>query len=545
MSVFGYNTTGTFAVSGASITVTITFHTSFYKLSFTESGLPSGTNWSVSLNGYSIFSTGTTVSFLVTNGSYNFIFSNKAGYIPTPWYSGKATIQGASVTLLVTFVSPTTAIYYVYFSETGLAAGTSWAVTFDGITQSSTSTAIPFSVQNGTYQFTVQPVTGYTISPTSGSVTVSGASTSKGISFTPVTGKLYTITFAESGLPASTIWSVALNGTAQSSSGSISFNVANGTYQFTIQPIAGFNAIPSSGVITVTGSSKSQAISFVSSSVSTYTVTFTESGLASGISWSVTLNGTTHSSTSGTIQFTVVNGTYQFTVQPVTGYTISPTSGSVTVSGANQGVQITFTATKLQTYSVTFSETGLPSGSTWFVNLSNGQSLNSTGASITVQLQNGSYNYVIGTADNDYSAKGGSVTVSGASQTVAIAFSQVDYTVTFTESNLPSGTSWSVTLDGTPRSSTTSSISFSIDNGTYTYIVGNETGYTSSPSTGTITVHGSTVSQTVSFTSVPNKPVKPNSFPLSGTTLYAVLGGIAAVIAISAAFALSRRKKKS
>ena len=47
---------------------------------------------------------------------------------------------------------------------------------------------------------------------------------------------------------------------------------------------------------------------------STYHVTFTETGLPSGTSWSVTLAGSTQSSTTGTIQFSKANGTYAFTV---------------------------------------------------------------------------------------------------------------------------------------------------------------------------------------------------------------------------------------
>jgi len=50
------------------------------------------------------------------------------------------------------------------------------------------------------------------------------------------------------------------------------------------------------------------------------------------------------------------------------------------------------------------------------------------------------------------------------------------YSVTFTESGLPSGTSWSVTLNGNTESSTTNTISFSEPNGTYSYVVASVTG---------------------------------------------------------------------
>jgi subtilase family serine protease len=75
-----------------------------------------------------------------------------------------------------------------------------------------------------------------------------------------------------------------------------------------------------------------------------YTVTFTESGLASGTSWSVTFNGTAQSSTGTSIQFSVTNGSYSYTVGSVSGYTVSPSSGSVTVSGSAQSISIVYTA---------------------------------------------------------------------------------------------------------------------------------------------------------------------------------------------------------
>jgi hypothetical protein len=75
-----------------------------------------------------------------------------------------------------------------------------------------------------------------------------------------------------------------------------------------------------------------------------YAVTFTESGLASGTSWSVTFNGSTQSSTGTSIQYSVPNGTYSYTVGSVSGYTVSPSSGSVTVSGSAQSVSIVYSA---------------------------------------------------------------------------------------------------------------------------------------------------------------------------------------------------------
>jgi hypothetical protein len=61
-------------------------------------------------------------------------------------------------------------------------------------------------------------------------------------------------------------------------------------------------------------------------------------------------------------------------------------------------------------------------------------------------------------------------------------------TVVFIESGLPSGTLWSVTLNGQTQSSNTDKITFSgLSSGTYSFSV-SATGYTANPSSGTVTV---------------------------------------------------------
>jgi len=90
----------------------------------------------------------------------------------------------------------------------------------------------------------------------------------------------------------------------------------------------------------------SGTISFVNPAATgciTYPVTFTESGLPSGTSWSVSVNGPTLSSSGTTLTVQEPNGTYNFTVGAVPGFGASPASGSVVVSGAPGAQGITFT----------------------------------------------------------------------------------------------------------------------------------------------------------------------------------------------------------
>ncbi len=86
----------------------------------------------------------------------------------------------------------------------------------------------------------------------------------------------------------------------------------------------------------------------------TYNVTFSENGLPSGTTWSITFNGKTESSTTASISYTgVANGTYSYTVGSVSGYTANPSSGSITVNGNNVNQNIQFTANPSPTPSPT------------------------------------------------------------------------------------------------------------------------------------------------------------------------------------------------
>jgi len=85
-----------------------------------------------------------------------------------------------------------------------------------------------------------------------------------------------------------------------------------------------------------------------------YNVTFVESGLASGTSWSVTFNGAPQASTSASISFTVPNGVYAYSVSVPSGYTSSsPLSGTVTVEDADVIKNIAFTPIQSPSYTLT------------------------------------------------------------------------------------------------------------------------------------------------------------------------------------------------
>jgi hypothetical protein len=79
------------------------------------------------------------------------------------------------------------------------------------------------------------------------------------------------------------------------------------------------------------------------------------------------------------------------------------------------------------------------------------------------------------------------------------------FPVEFSETGLPNGTAWAVTLNGSQGYSANSSIAFSLPNGTgYAFNVSPVASYNATPRTGTLNVSGSGASKTITFAAVPS-----------------------------------------
>ncbi len=76
-----------------------------YPVTFTETGLPAGTNWSVGLDGEALSLTATSLVFWETNGTYRFIVLPVSGYNPSPQV-GNVTVNGTAVSVAITFTPP-------------------------------------------------------------------------------------------------------------------------------------------------------------------------------------------------------------------------------------------------------------------------------------------------------------------------------------------------------------------------------------------------------------------------------------------------------
>ena len=224
-----------------------------------------------------------TNTLVITNYSYNgnpsSVFfvnvsnSTYTGSVPVG-YNPESIVTGgaASEIYILNMGSDTVSIisdhysqYNVTFFETGLSTGQTWSVNFGGLFASSTDSSIIFVVTNGTYDYSIRAVTGFSPSPSSGSLTVKGPVPLIQITFTKngSVASPYTVKFVESGLPEGTKWFVNLNGKNENSTGNnITFNENNGTYAFNITPIAGFTTLPKNGSVSVKGQAFSIMVYF-------------------------------------------------------------------------------------------------------------------------------------------------------------------------------------------------------------------------------------------------------------------------------------------
>ncbi|MBX8644839.1 MAG: thermopsin family protease [Thermoplasmata archaeon] len=338
--------------------------------------------------------------------------------------------------------------------------------------------------------------------------------------------QIYSVMFSESGLPSGTSWSVTLNGaTEASTSSTITFSEPNGTYGYTVStPISGGSGVRyvnvSSGSVTVNGNNAGVAVSYTTQY---YLTTYSSPSTGGTTS---PLSGWYNASSTVTISATPVSG-YVFLSWTGSG------SGNYTGKSSSQVITmdspITETAYFGRVYNVTFTESSLPSGAEWFVNLSNGQSFNGSTTTITFNEANGTYSFSIATTNKSWFSGGGSFTINGSSASQSVTFTEVTYNVTLTESGLPSGTSWSVTLEGKTSSFTTVSAVFALQNGTYTFTIGNVSGYSVSPSALIVKVDGAGVSKSVSFSIIKGYltgSVEPSTATVSvDGTVVAVVNG--------------------
>jgi len=272
-----------------------------------------------------------------------------------------------------------------------------------------------------------------------------------------------------------------------------------------------------------------------------YAITFAETGLPSGTAWSVTVGTTTLREVApSSVEFFPQNAqpeTYPYKIPGVGPYSVvNPTSGSFAASGSAQTISVTFSAPE---YAVNFSESGLPAGTVWYVNSTGSPSFPSGAFTVSVSgtqtfllgnLTNGTYGYTVALNRTGYLTAGpesGTFTMSGKAVSVSYAYSAKTYSVTFSETGLPTGSSWTVTVAGTPYTSTSSTIVVALANGSHSYTVTGPSGYTMTPSSNLVSVAGTSVTVYLAATS------SSSGGGVSNDLFYGVLGALIAALALA------------
>ncbi len=471
---------------------------------------------------------------------------NLTAGVPAVWnatYVSGATAQG----VLEYDAGPPIARYSLHVNESGLPAGLLWgiALAFPGsapsIFGSTNQTTLETGLANGTYDFTVLSPAGWTATPPTGQITVSGVPVWLNLSFAVTT---YGVNFTEAGLPAGLSWWVnETTGSFFTTNASyLLLVVPNGTYTFLL---SGGDWSPHPGAVTVfvDGSSLIVPVSFTPPP--DYGITFVATGLPAGAEWSAVLGSSGPITTNAsTIAFEVPNGTYRFALSTsYPNYVASPRSGSVTVNGSGFSVPVSF---GLPTFAVLFVESGLPTGDAWSIEVQNGPTFSGTAGNFSWRSPNGTYNFSVrteasGWAPNETQAN---LTVAGNAVVVALTFVQVTYAVTFAIGGLPVGSNWTLSLAGrSPIETSSTSLGFSLPNGSYAYSVGVPSPYNVTPRSGTVTVAG--LGQSVNFTAVAPASASGSTVSLSDGEWAALIGAVAIAGLAVAYFVAHRRRSRT
>ncbi|BDC17572.1 hypothetical protein HS5_04620 [Acidianus sp. HS-5] len=422
-----------------------------HQVTFVESGLPPGTLWSVTFDGQEESSSSPTITFSVPPGTYSYNISNVSGYaVSQP--TGVVTVTTSNVIINISF----TPLYSVTFKESGLPFGSAWSVTFNGTTKISTSNTITFVVSSGIYSYQVYSAY-YTSLPSQGTIHVTSNETVQ-VDFAP---KNFTITFVESGLPEGTVWSVCVNGIVRNSTtDKICFLLPYGHYEYKVFNVTEYGVTPYTGYVNLTHN-VTLSVGFY---VLRYNVTFREVGLPNGVIWYVCVNGTKYNSSMGYITLTLPVGIYVYRVFSAH-YIPNVSEGTVNLT-EKQLICLEFMP---MNYTLILVESGLPKGYEWVVDI-NGANYTTVSGGFNITLPYGEYKVEVYSKYYVVSPEEEEITLCKNNE-VVFKFVPENFTITFEETGLPSGVSWTVCINGRNYTTKSSSMSITMPYGNYSYRV--------------------------------------------------------------------------
>lgn len=360
------------------------------------------------------------------------------------------------------------------------------------------------------------------------------------------------VSFNETGL-SSGKWYVNISGASEDASAgsSVVYCLPNGSYSFNVSSTnESYSSYPSSGNITVNGS-LTVNITF---KVSKFAASFYQSGLPSGITWSVEISNSsgnlvTQDSSSTSIRFMLSNGSYNYSARDANlDYKPANGQGTFLVSG-NSTTSMTIKFYPVL-YRETFSEVGMPADY-WYVNITNSSGktflASSNSTNITLDLMNGTYTYRVGTTNRIYyNSSTETVVLSGGKpSTITVEFNTYLIPVVFNETGLPDGMSWSVTLGTKTITSSNTSIVFYVCNSTLSFNISKLTGFDATPSFGSVTVNGNEITESITFSALKQTGIVNLNYTsiLSNRVFQVFITLIGLILISTAAIALGRRQK--
>ncbi len=223
-----------------------------YLVTIAETGLPNGTNWTVSLDEANRSSTSSTVTFTEPNGTYQLYTWDVRGYTS---YSNltSVSVRGIPVRVTVSYTPPLDAgYYYVTFEETGLPFNLYWTVEFCAVVNGTENCGMGqnffgpthdptgvYGVPNGTFDWqaslsniTESPIAHNVPFPSQGQVVVNGSSLMIDLTFRFA----YPSWFDLQGVSSSTSWSFQILNETFTGRGGGEFviDIPNGTYDWIV-----------------------------------------------------------------------------------------------------------------------------------------------------------------------------------------------------------------------------------------------------------------------------------------------------------------------
>ncbi|WP_443369961.1 hypothetical protein [Cuniculiplasma sp. SKW4] len=451
-----YTIPETIDVDYQGIVIHIDFMPYYYNATFLERGLPANLSWNLEITSQKSTNLNYTInsnifSLRLLNGTY--IYHLKAS--SNLWFSfnssGKFTINGSSVNILIQFVRAYVVKFNIIFPYVvhqwfiNGSLGTKYNFNLSG-NNSSAKTYLP----NGTYIYQGS-TTEKKFYNSGGNFTINGNNISLNIEFIPY---LYNITVVKNTTENTGYWGICFNNTTlyedNNSEHLLTVKVTNGTYFI---KFFNFNSDYRPKVLETVLKVDGSPIKYYLDFVPSFYIIFSSKEVLQA-KWSVDLHNSSGFEETGNLSgrnftFILPNGTYHFQICYF-GYHIIlyPNVGNIFVDGKN----LTINLTPEDSYSVNFSENNLLNGTQWYLNVTTGAGYfngSSNLSYIDLCLPDGNFIYSATSENKIFAFQTGSGLVNGFNTSLSVAFTVVRYQVTFSLNN-PSGMNFLMNITESP-----------------------------------------------------------------------------------------------